>query len=91
VPSVLFAVCWAYGVTGLFALTDRAAALGGPGTALAAPTIALDMLLMRIVDDIRDLPYDRAHNPDRPLVRGAVTVPALLRCYAAVAVQLASE
>ncbi|MEV8515165.1 hypothetical protein [Dactylosporangium sp. NPDC051484] len=90
VPSVLFAVCWAYGVTGLFALTDPHGGTWRPGvgTALAALTIALDMLLMRIVDDIRDLPYDRAHNPKRPLARGAVTVPALLRWYAAIAVLL---
>ena len=56
VPSVLFAVCWAYGVTGLFALTGPPAGPWRPGlgTAVAAVTIALDMLHMRIVDDIRD-------------------------------------
>ncbi|MEV4514715.1 hypothetical protein AB0K00_37875 [Dactylosporangium sp. NPDC049525] len=90
VPSVLFAVCWAYGVTGLFALTDPhgGAWRPGTGTALAALTIALDMLLMRIVDDIRDLPYDRVHNPDRPLARGDVSASVLLRWYAVVAIVL---
>ncbi|MEV4509088.1 hypothetical protein AB0K00_09060 [Dactylosporangium sp. NPDC049525] len=90
VPSVLFAVCWAYGVTGLFALTGPPSGPWRPGlgTALAALTIALDMLLMRIVDDIRDLPYDRVHNPDRPLAAGAVTRSSLLRWYAGIAALL---
>jgi len=90
VPSVLFAVCWAYGVTGLFALTGPPAGPWRPGlgTAVAAVTIALDMLLMRIVDDIRDLPYDRVHNPDRPLAAGAVTRSSLLRWYAVIAALL---
>ncbi|MEU0555074.1 hypothetical protein [Dactylosporangium sp. NPDC006015] len=83
VPSILFAVCWAYGVTGLFALTGPPAGPWRPGlgTAVAALTIAVDMLLMRIVDDIRDLPYDRVHNPDRPLAAGVVTRSSLLRWY----------
>ncbi|GAA3194999.1 hypothetical protein ACFO1B_03160 [Dactylosporangium siamense] len=90
VPSVLFAVCWAYGVTGLFALTGPPAGpwRPSPWTAVAALTIALDMLLMRIIDDIRDLPYDRVHNPHRPLATGAVTGSSLLRWYAGIAALL---
>jgi hypothetical protein len=90
VPSVLFAVCWAYGVTGLFALTGPPSGAWRPGlgTAVAALTIALDMLLMRIVDDIRDLPYDRVHNPARPLAAGVVTRSSLLRWYAGIAALL---
>jgi hypothetical protein len=90
VPSVLFAVGWAYGVTGLFALTGPPAGpwRPSPWTAVAALTIALDMLLMRIVDDIRDLPYDRVHNPERPLAAGVVTRSSLLRWYAGIAALL---
>ncbi|MGX7825966.1 hypothetical protein ACTG9Q_12810 [Actinokineospora sp. 24-640] len=33
----------------------------------------MNLLLMRAVDDIRDLDYDRERNPDRPLARGDVS------------------
>jgi 4-hydroxybenzoate polyprenyltransferase len=32
----------------------------------------VDLLLMRAVDDIRDVDYDREHHPGRPLARGDV-------------------
>ncbi|SNS51974.1 hypothetical protein [Actinoplanes regularis] len=84
-PSVLFAVAWAYGVTGLFAAVDPRAPhwTPGPGTAVAAATLAVDLLLMRALDDIRDLEYDRRFNPGRPLAAGAVRVRDLLVLYAA--------
>ena len=90
VPSVLFAVGWAYGVTGLFALTGPPAGpwRPSPWTAVAALTIALDMLLMRIVDDIRDLPYDRVHNPERPSPPVSSPGRQLLRWYAGIAALL---
>lgn len=34
----------------------------------------LILLYLRAVDEVKDLAYDRLHNPDRPLVRGAVSV-----------------
>lgn len=34
----------------------------------------LILLYLRAVDEVKDLAYDRVHNPDRPLVRGAVSV-----------------
>jgi len=90
VRSALFAACWAVGVTGLFAVVDPHRGTWRPdaGTALGALTIALDMLLMRIVDDIRDLPYDRVHNPRRPLAAGVVSSSELMRWYALIAVLL---
>jgi UbiA prenyltransferase family len=33
----------------------------------------VDLLLMRALDDIRDLDYDRQHHPGRPLARGALS------------------
>jgi len=72
--SVLFSAAWAYGLTSLFAATDPRISTWRPGinTALCALTLLVDMLLMRAVDDIRDLTYDRRFNPRRPLASGAV-------------------
>ncbi len=83
-PSALFAVAWAYGVTGLFAVVDPRAAHWRPdaGTAVAALTLVVDLLLMRALDDIRDLDYDRRLNPDRPLASGAVRIRDLFTLYA---------
>ncbi|MEV7013066.1 hypothetical protein [Streptosporangium sp. NPDC051022] len=71
-----YAVSWALGVTALFTLADPRVtgwSLDG-GALVAALTFVIDLLLMRAVDDIRDLDYDREHNPGRPLPSGAVRV-----------------
>lgn len=72
--SALFAVAWAVGATGLYAAVDPRVHAWHPGrgTAVAAITVVVDLLLLRAADDLRDLPYDRRHNPGRPLARGAV-------------------
>jgi hypothetical protein len=44
------------------------------GVAVSVLTLVVDLLLMRVVDDLRDQDYDRVHNPGRPLARGAVGV-----------------
>ncbi|MER6302926.1 hypothetical protein ABT247_25695 [Kitasatospora sp. NPDC001539] len=77
--SLVFALAWAFGATGLFAAADGRAAHWRPGwgTVVAALTVLVDLLLLRAADDLRDLPYDRRHNPARPLARGAVLPPDL--------------
>ncbi|QWP77578.1 hypothetical protein J5226_03985 [Lysobacter sp. K5869] len=82
--SVSIALLWAYGVSGLFALCDPRGAAWRPdaATALAALTLAVDLLLMRMIDDLRDLDYDRIHEPQRPLARGAVRAADLGWAYA---------
>ncbi|MFB6893165.1 hypothetical protein ACFCX4_28065 [Kitasatospora sp. NPDC056327] len=72
--SLVFAAVWAFGATGLFAAADGRVRDWRPGwgTAVAAVTVLVELLLIRAVDDLRDLPYDRRHNPSRPLARGAV-------------------
>lgn len=84
VPSLVFAAAWAYGVTGLFAALDPLATRWRPGagTAVAAVTVFADLLLMRALDDVRDLGYDRRFNPGRPLASGAVRVRDLGVLYA---------
>ena len=72
--SAVYAVAWALGVTGLYAaLTPhRHGWRPDGGTAVAALTVTVDLLLLRAADDLRDLAYDRRHNPGRPLASGAV-------------------
>lgn len=80
VISVLFALAWTYGVTGLFAAVQPARPpwRPGAGTAVAAVTLVITLLLMRVVDDIRDAGYDRRFNPKRPLASGQVHTRDLL-------------
>ncbi|HZN76088.1 MAG TPA: hypothetical protein VFC00_31035 [Micromonosporaceae bacterium] len=69
---VPFALCWSLGVTALFVLADPRVRWQAGGAAVAAVTFAVDLLLLRAIDDLRDLDYDRVHNPDRPLAAGMV-------------------
>jgi hypothetical protein len=74
VLSSMYALAFGAGGIGLFA------ALAGehiPGSAiplvgLVAATLFADLLIMRVLDDIRDRDYDRAANPQRPVASGAV-------------------
>ncbi|MFC5289629.1 hypothetical protein ACFPM7_21470 [Actinokineospora guangxiensis] len=67
---------WGLGATAACALTDTRVAGWLPdwGALVSVATMLVVLLLMRVVDDIRDLDYDRERNPDRPLARGAVSV-----------------
>ena len=84
-PSLLFAVAWALGVTGLYAAVDPLPSGWRPGTstALAALTLVIDLLLMRALDDIRDLDYDQEFHPTRPLAAGTVRIKDLVILFAA--------
>ncbi|HSI48678.1 MAG TPA: hypothetical protein VLA61_10435 [Ideonella sp.] len=42
-------------------------------------TFFLVLFFLRVADEWKDLAYDRVHNPDRPLVRGLVTLRDLYR------------
>ncbi|MFI7601245.1 hypothetical protein [Actinoplanes sp. NPDC049681] len=77
-------------MTGLFAAIDPRAAHWRPdlGTAVAAATLAVNLLLMRALDDIRDLDYDRRLHPGRPLAAGVVRRTDLCVLYAAGALLL---
>lgn len=77
---VPFAVVWAFGATALPAVVDHRIHGWTPGwgTGVSALTIVIDLLLLRAMDDIRDLDYDRVRNPGRTLARGAVRVGDLL-------------
>jgi 4-hydroxybenzoate polyprenyltransferase len=91
-PSVQlpFTVFWAAGLTALFACVHSAVTSWRPDGRLLVTvvTVALNMLLMRALDDIRDLDYDRRVNPGRPLPSGLVRERDLLTMVAAGAVLL---
>src|SRR5699024_4137401 len=73
-----------YGLTWSVAAESGAALLGrrpwrpGPDTAARASALTLTLVAMRMLDDVKDLESDRGRHPDRPLVRGAVSVTELL-------------
>ncbi|MDH6108795.1 4-hydroxybenzoate polyprenyltransferase [Kitasatospora sp. MAP12-15] len=89
-----YALLWALGLSALFARADHRIGSWrpGPATVPAVAAFVLALLLMRAVDDLRDLRYDRVHNPRRPLPSGAVAVAdlgVLLGAGSAVALLLA--
>jgi 4-hydroxybenzoate polyprenyltransferase len=69
-----YAAAWSLGGTAMFALARRHAATWRPGAATFATlaSFIVLLLLIRAIDDLRDLEYDREHNPRRPLASGAV-------------------
>ncbi|MEU0929881.1 UbiA family prenyltransferase [Streptomyces malaysiensis] len=74
-----------YGVLWTLALEGSAEALSGSAahwtpswsTVVRAVSVVLALLFARMVDEQKDLEYDRTHNPDRPLVTGAITAAEL--------------
>ncbi|MFC3962354.1 hypothetical protein [Nocardia jiangsuensis] len=83
-----------YGVLWVFALEATLALLAAPdtpwrpswSTGLRVLIVAIVLLYLRMVDERKDLAYDRVHNPDRPLVTGAVTATDLRIGMAVIAV-----
>lgn len=74
---------WSYSLLMLFTgMSDTPLPASAPWVAVV---FFLVLLYLRAVDEIKDLPYDRLHNPDRPLVRGAITVTEVAGLAAAVA------
>ncbi|GAA1971574.1 hypothetical protein [Catenulispora subtropica] len=83
-----YALAWALGGTAMFALGQHGkhgqrgprgvdgVGTWQPGWATLATVASFTVLLLmvRAVDDLRDLDYDRVHNPRRPLASGAVAV-----------------
>ncbi|WP_432004129.1 UbiA family prenyltransferase [Streptomyces sioyaensis] len=86
-----------YGVLWTLALEGTAEALSGPSghwtpswsTVVRAVSVVLALLFARMVDEQKDLDYDRRHHPDRPLVTGAITVAELRGAMALIAVLVA--
>ncbi|WP_428341836.1 hypothetical protein [Mycobacterium sp.] len=74
--SSVYALAFGAGGIGLFdALTGKhIAASAIPMLGIVVATIFADLLIMRILDDIRDRDYDRVANPQRAVASGAVAL-----------------
>ncbi|MEV0294037.1 hypothetical protein [Nocardia sp. NPDC050710] len=82
---LLYGILWVLALEGIAALVSLPDAPWRPtgATALRITIVAFVLLYLRMVDEQKDLDYDRVHNPDRPLVTGAVSA-IELRCAMAV-------
>jgi len=78
-PPVLasvYALAFGVGGIGLFAALagERIPASAIPMLGIVAVTLFADLLIMRVLDDVRDSGYDRIANPQRPVASGAVAL-----------------
>lgn len=83
---VTYAVLWAAAYEAAVALAEGGTWRPSPGTAMRAATVLAMLLYLRLLDERVDEPFDRLHNPDRPLVTGLVTAAELRRAGRVVAV-----
>ncbi|WP_249359578.1 hypothetical protein [Nocardia cyriacigeorgica] len=85
---LLYGILWVLALEGTAALVTDPEASWRPSwaTALRIVVVAFVLLYLRMVDEQKDLDYDRVHNPDRPLVTGAVTAGDLRAAMAVIAV-----
>ncbi|WP_158716871.1 UbiA family prenyltransferase [Streptomyces rimosus] len=76
---VTYGVLWTVTLEGTAGEITKTAAPWTPtwATAVRAVSVVLALLFVRMADEQKDLDYDRRHNPDRPLVTGAITVAEL--------------
>ena len=74
VLSSVYALAFGAGGIGLFAALagDRISASAIPMLGIVTVTLFADLLIMRVLDDIRDQDYDRVADPQRPVASGAV-------------------
>ncbi|WP_133916055.1 hypothetical protein [Streptomyces sp. NBC_00582] len=78
-----------YGLLWVLALEGSAVSLTGTAwrptgaTWVRVVSVVLALLFLRMLDEQKDLAYDRVHHPDRPLVTGAITVGELRGAMAA--------
>ncbi|MEV5648488.1 hypothetical protein AB0L57_09585 [Nocardia sp. NPDC052254] len=87
---LLYAVLFVAAVEGTAAIVSHPDTPWRPGwaTVVRIVVVAVLLLYLRMVDEIKDLDYDRIHHPDRPLVCGAITVVELWVAIGVVAVAL---
>lgn len=74
VIASVYVLAFGVGGIGLFAALAGERITAGAITMLGIVTVTLfaDLLIMRVLDDIRDSDYDRVANPQRPVASGAV-------------------
>ncbi|QTI71698.1 hypothetical protein [Gordonia polyisoprenivorans] len=70
---LLFGVLWVLAAEGTAARLSEVRWDLGPATVVRVVVVVLVLLFLRMVDEQKDLDYDRVYHPGRPLVTGAVT------------------
>lgn len=87
---LLYAVLFVAAVEATAAVVSHPDSAWLPGwqTAVRVAVVAVLLLYLRMVDEIKDIDYDRVHNPDRPLVTGAVGVRELWVAIGVIAASL---
>lgn len=72
---LLYGVLWVFALEATIAVRTAPWEPWRPGWATLCRVLVVAgvLLYLRMVDEQKDLEYDRVHNPDRPLVTGAVT------------------
>ncbi|MFH9420090.1 hypothetical protein [Streptomyces sp. NPDC017529] len=84
---VTYAVLWVLALQGTLAVLSPAADWRlGPRLLAEIVSVYLALLFVRVVDEQKDLEYDRRHNPDRPLPRGAIDVAELRAAMALIVI-----
>ncbi|MEU6132113.1 hypothetical protein ABZ805_23300 [Saccharopolyspora sp. NPDC047091] len=74
-----YAVLWVLALEGSLAVVTDGRWAPSAGTAVRICSVGLVLLYLRMVDEQKDLDYDREHDPGRPLVRGSITAAELRR------------
>jgi 4-hydroxybenzoate polyprenyltransferase len=59
-----------------------------PATAVRAVSVVLSLLFLRMLDELKDLDYDRLHHHDRPLVTDAISIRELRAAMAFLALSV---
>jgi hypothetical protein len=85
---VVYGVLWSLALEGTVGMLADGHWRPSAGTAVRAATVVLTLLYLRVVDEQKDLDYDRVHNPGRPLVTGAITVGELRIAMAVIVIAL---
>jgi hypothetical protein len=85
VLSSVYALAFGAGGIGLFAALsgDRITTSAIPVLGMVTVTLLADLLIMRVIDDIRDQDYDRVADPQRPVASGAIQLRDLAMLTAA--------
>ncbi|RLT92239.1 hypothetical protein [Ketobacter sp.] len=71
----LFAALWFLSIQGLFVLNSPATTWHwNISTLISAGSFFGVLFVLRAIDEVKDLEYDRQYNPERPLVSGVVSL-----------------
>lgn len=85
---LLYGVVWVLALEGTASLVTQPDSAWRPtgATVVRIIVVAFVLLYLRMVDEQKDLEYDRVHNPDRPLVTGAVSAVELRAAMGLIAI-----